>query len=70
MIAGLVLSGLLVGALAGAIGFAAGMSGWVIFMLYSLLGATAVLAGAMVVSYRSDDQRAPGGSFPLARPDA
>ncbi len=69
MIVGLVLSGLLFGTLAGGIGLAMGMSFWAVLLIYSALGMASLLAGAMLIMYRTSGHVTSEGSMPMVGPD-
>lgn len=69
MIAGMVLSGILFGALASGIGLFMGMSIWTALLMYCVLGMAGLMAGAMIGLYRASEHATSETSLPMVRPD-
>ncbi len=69
MSAGLIFSGILLGALAGFVGLISGMPIWTAFLIYSGFGALCVLTGAMILAVRSGGKATPQRALPIAQPD-
>ncbi|WP_170479732.1 hypothetical protein [Ruegeria arenilitoris] len=69
MMAGLVLSGMLIGALAAGIGLIMGTSIWIALLIYAAIGAAGMLACALIIAYRSPKNSCSDVSAPLARTD-
>jgi len=69
MIAGMVLSGILFGALASGIGLFMGMSIWTALLMYCVLGMAGLMAGAKIGLYCASEQATSETSLPMVRPD-
>lgn len=69
MVAGLIFSGILIGAFAGIVGLASGLSVWAALLVYSGIGALCLLSGAMIAAIRGATRTIHENSLPIAQPD-
>lgn len=69
MIAGIILSGMLLGTLAGGIALVMGMSFWMVLLMYSGVGAAGVMAGATVLMHRASGHAASDSAMPMIGSD-
>ena len=69
MIAGIVLSGMLLGTVTGGIALAMGMSFWMALLMYSGVGMAGLMAGATVLMHRTPGHATSESPLPLASSD-
>ena len=69
MIAGMILSGILIGALAGFVGLISGLPVWTALLIYSVFGALCILVGTAILAIKGSAKPSADHALPLAQPD-